>query len=445
MTSSHRVLLVDDDPLFTRSIADLLRLDGLQVLEARTLIEARRLAPGIEVIVLDNHLPDGQGLDLLRELHQKGWTPKVLLVTANPGLENAVDALRNGIEDYLSKPIDVDQLQLAIHRCIRTLGLERVQDLENRRRESERSRIQLVGGTEFESVRNLIHRASRSSSPVLLTGETGTGKSAIARAIHYGGRPESPFVPTNCAALPASLIEAELFGAVRGAYTGANADRRGLFELADQGTLFLDEIGELPLELQAKLLGVLDDKRIRPLGGAQETQVEARVITATNVDPERAIAEGTLRQDLYYRLNVLRIEVPPLRERLGDLPALVDSLLENLSAHRRHLGRGELQALGSYPWPGNIRELRNVLERSLIVEETGPLHPSRLLTEIEPPAPSPPTDSEIRPLAMVEKEHLLRAVATCKTQIEAARRLEIGVATLRRKLGIYRSEPERSF
>lgn len=439
--ASHRVLLVDDDQLFTRSIGDLLRLDGLDVLEAGSVAEARRLVPGVDVMVLDNRLPDGQGLDLVRELHEKGWVPKILLVTANPGLENAIDALRHGIEDYLSKPIDIDQLQLAIQRCFRTLGLERIEDLERRRRASERDRVQLVGGVEFASVRHLLERACRSTSSVLLTGETGTGKTAVARAIHYGGRPEAPFVAINCAALPATLIEAELFGAARGAYTGAESDRRGLFELADQGTLFLDEIGEMPVEIQAKLLGVLDDKRIRQIGGVKETVVDARVIAATNVDPERAVAEGTLRRDLYYRLNVLRIEVPPLRQRRGDLAALVESLLEGLGVPRgRRLGDGELAALAAYPWPGNIRELRNVLERSLILSESGPLFPSRLLVDAEPSVPHPRNESEIWPLAEVEKEHLLRAVAACKTQIEAAARLGIGVATLRRKLERYRAE-----
>ncbi|MEM7583656.1 MAG: sigma-54 dependent transcriptional regulator [Acidobacteriota bacterium] len=443
--SSHRVLLVDDDRLFTRSIADLLKLDGLEVKEAGSLAEARRAAPGVDVLVLDNHLPDGEGLDLLQELRQQGWLPKVLLVTANPDLDNAIEALRQGIEDYLTKPLDVSQLRLAIHRCFRTLDLERLEDLEHRRRSEERDRVELIGGAEFETVRALVERASRSTSPVLLTGETGTDKSHIARAIHYRGRPESPFVAVNCAALPATLIEAELFGAVKGSYTGANEDRRGLFELADRGTIFLDEIGELPLELQVKLLGVLDDQRIRRLGGSEAIDVEVRVIAATNIDPEQATLAGTFRRDLYYRLNVLRIEVPPLRQRLGDLGPLIDSLLAGMGpAGDRSLAPGELSALATYHWPGNVRELRNVLERALILQETGDLRPAELLrNEAIASHEEPPTrdaQDEIVPLAELEKRHLLHAIAVCETQIEAAQRLGIGVATLRRKLTSYRSE-----
>ncbi len=443
--SSHRVLVVDDDRLFTRSIVDLLRLDGIDAIQAGSLAEARRAAPGIDIMVLDNHLPDGEGLTLLEELHDQGWYPKVLLVTANPDLDNAIDALRQGIADYLMKPIDISQLQLAVHRCFRMLDLERVEDLEQRRRSSEQRQVELIGGADFEAVRALVERASRSSSPVLLTGETGTGKSHIARAIHYHGRPDSAFVAVNCAALPATLIEAELFGAVKGSYTGADEDRRGLFELADGGTIFLDEIGELPLELQAKLLGVLDDRKVRRVGGSEATEVDVRVIAATNIDPEQATLEGSFRRDLFFRLNVLRIEVPPLRDRIGDLNPLVESLLDNMEGSGdRSLAPGQLETLAKYSWPGNIRELRNVLERALILQEEGDLRPAELLVRDESISTDHPcaplVKTEILTLAELERQHLLHAITVCDTQIEAARRLGIGVATLRRKLTQYRSE-----
>ncbi|MEM9555041.1 MAG: sigma-54 dependent transcriptional regulator [Acidobacteriota bacterium] len=460
---SSTVLLVDDDALFGLATSDLLAADGFDVRHAKSLAEARTLLPGAGVVILDHRLPDGVGFDLIPEIRRQRWQPKILLVTASPELENAVEALRLGIEDYFTKPIDTSQLRLAVHRCLRTLSLEREIELDRRRRRDERAGSRLVGSLAEGPLRDLVDRAAGVRSPVLITGETGTGKSLLAKTVHYTGRPESPFVSLNCGAVPETLLEAELFGVEKGAFTGATRSKPGLLELADGGTLFLDEIGELPTPLQSKLLGVLDDESARRLGGVETRRFDARIIAATNVELEAAIAEGRFREDLFYRLNVVRLHVPPLRHREGDVEVLSTVLLEQVAGMPVELAPGELEVLRAYRWPGNVRELRNVLERSWLLDGPGPLRPSRLLasapgsgvsTEASADRRREPTErliggrgvnesqprepAEIEPLAVVEQRHLEAAVAACATQREAAERLGIGVATLRRKMASYR-------
>lgn len=443
------VTILDDDVLFTRAVVDRLGEDRFEVRSASSLMEGRRLAPGADVLILDNQLPDGQGLSLLSELKAKGWQPKVVLVTANPDYENAVEALRLNIDDYLEKPVELERLRGAVHRCLSTVDLQKVERLGRPRRAQKRQELRLVGGQAFAEVRKLIEQASCCQLPVLISGETGVGKSLIAQAIHDRSKGSGPLISVNCAALPDSLIEAELFGVEKGAFTGASEARPGLFELADRGTLFLDEIGELTPVLQAKLLGVLDDKRVRRLAGREARRFEARVIAATNIDPESAVAANRFRQDLFYRLNVLRIRAPALRERSEDLAELCGHLLERIHPEiPLRLADSELGALAAYPWPGNVRELRNVLERSALLDPPDALRPSALLGALQnagqspsalaspacpPPAPDP------RTLEQVEREHILNMVGSCATLAEAAERLRIGSATLRRKLQRYRS------
>lgn len=443
------VTILDDDALFSRAIADRLGEDRFEVRSAGSLVEGRRLAPGADVLILDNQLPDGQGLSLLSELEAGGWKPKVVLVTANPDFENAVQALRLDIEDYLAKPVELERLRLAVHRCLHTLDRERVERSDRRRPRREQEEVQLVGGQALAEVRQLIEQAAASQLPVLITGETGVGKSLIARAVHHSGKNGGPLIAVNCAGLPESLIEAELFGVEKGAFTGATTSRPGLFELADGGTLFLDEVGELAPALQAKLLGVLDDGEVRRLAGREARRFDVRVVAATNADPEAAVAAGRLRSDLFYRLNVLRIQVPPLRERRQDLAELCTLLLGRIRAEAPlQLAAGELAALAVYPWPGNVRELRNVLERAALLHPAEALRPSALLDTSPvgtPPAAAPaspthPSSStpDLRPLAEVEQTHIQSMVEHCPTLSEAAERLGIGVSTLRRKLQRYR-------
>ena len=307
------------------------------------------------------------------------------------------------------------------------------------RRERKRERGKRLVGDGLVQVRHLAAVAATTTSPVLVTGETGTGKTLAAASIHHQTPGERPFVKVNCAAIPETLVEAELFGVEQGAFTGAGKSREGLFELADGGTLFLDEIGELELGVQAKLLGVLEDGAARRVGGHRLRRFEVRVIAATNADVEAAIEQGRLRRDLFYRLNVVRLDLPPLRERLEDLPELVAALLEGLPGGRGgRLAVGEAEQLRAYPWPGNVRELRNVLERSLLLSPRDRLMPSRVLPAAVAPHRSSSGSREpaaLQSLKTVEMTHIQRVLAACShNRTRAARVLGIGLATLRRRL-----------
>lgn len=436
--AGEAVLLIDDDPLFRDAAADYLQRDGLVLRSVEDLASAdRRLDDRVGLVILDQRLPDGYGLPWVQAMRARGHRARVLVVTAHPRVDDAVDALRLGIDDYLTKPIDLETLRLSVLRSLETIRLEQVDRLMRRERKRERGK-QLVGDG-LAQVRRLAALAATATSPVLITGETGTGKSLAAASIHYQAPGERPFVKVNCAAIPETLVEAELFGVEQGAFTGAGRSREGLFELADGGTLFLDEIGELELGVQAKLLGVLEDGAARRVGGQRDRRFEVRVIAATNVDVEAAIEQGRLRRDLFYRLDVVRLDLPPLRERLGDLPDLVATLLEGLPGGRGgSLAAGEAERLRAYPWPGNVRELRNVLERSLLISPRDRLMPSRVLpaaVDLGRSSSGSPEPAALESLKTVEMAHIQRVLAACDhNRTKAARVLGIGLATLRRRL-----------
>ncbi len=436
--TSRRLLIVDDDSLFCRAVTDWLARDGIEVVSCGTVAEARAQAGEcFPVVLLDNQLPDGDGLTLAPELRSAYPRVQLILCTAFPELDNAVAALRIGAHDYITKPADLGVLRALVLRCLRAVELERLDLLERHRRDLARIENEIVGSSPGTvRVRELVARAAGARSPVLVTGETGTGKTLVARAIHQAGDGDRPFVAVNCAALPPELVESELFGSERGAFTGATQTREGLFELADGGTLFLDEVFELAPAIQAKLLTVLDDGQIRRVGGARSRKVDARVIAATNADPEAAVRAGTLRADLYYRLNVIRIAVPPLRERREEISVLSEQLLRRLSAGRdTRLAPGELERLADYPWPGNARELRNVLERALVLQAPEPLRPSELLAATATATAARP---ESAALADIERRHILATLeATGGNRSMAARELGVSIATLRRKLREY--------
>jgi DNA-binding NtrC family response regulator len=438
------ILMVDDDRFFCHMVRSELGREGLEVEVEHTLEDARelamKLAPG--VVLLDNRLPDGNGLSLVPDVLRANDGAKVILITGAPSFDNAVHALRDGVHDYLTKPVDLEQLQMAVRRALRTHRLEQAEEVEHRRSAEDRERSTLVGvSPAWREIEGLARRFAATNVPVLITGESGTGKSLLARSIHYASpRSDRPFLSANCAALPETLVEAELFGVEKGAFTGATATRKGLFEIADGGSLFLDEVAEMPPGLQSKLLGVLDDGRVRRLGAAVMHRTSTRVLAATNVDPERAMTEGTLRVDLYYRLNVLRLHVPPLRERSEDVPVLAAHLLARLAPGRAvRLGPGEDRILSAYPWPGNVRELKNVLERALILEDGPLLRPSRLLAGASPSALSNPSAvPEEETLEEVERRHILAAFERAGGSLtRSAGRLGISISTLRRKLQGY--------
>lgn len=447
------VLVVDDDPLWTMAVTDYLRADGLECASASSRAEARPLlAAGPRLLILDQHLPDGPGLDLVEAPGMEGRSLcRVLVVTGHPRVEDAVQALRLGIDDYLTKPVSLEVLRHAVLRSLESLRLEKLASLEKWRDAQQRDGSALVGAG-LASLLATVGQVAPSAAPVLLTGETGSGKSLVARAIHDASGRTGPYVKVNCAALPSQLVEAELFGVERGAYTGATATRPGLFELADQGTLLLDEIGELELSSQAKLLSVLDDGEARRVGGSRPIRFKARIVAATNRDLWAEVAAKTFRADLLYRLEILKLDLPPLRNRPGDIEELCAYHLSRLGDKQR-LAAGELERLQAYGWPGNTRELFAVLERAALLQSP-PLRPSAFLHGAAQPALPPaatlpvaafqegreaPSERRKASLSQVEQSHILEVLSACGgRRAQAAALLGIGPATLQRRLREYR-------
>ncbi len=443
-TAKRTVLIIDDEKVFCDTARDYLARDGLEVLTAPTGAEGLAICSGrrMDVVLLDQKLPDGEGHALAQAILEQNDQAKIIFITAYPSFENAVKAVRAGAHDYLSKPLDPQELKLTVENALRTLDLERVEQVHRYVKEKERERSILVGtGGGLAEVARLIESAAGSDAPVLITGETGTGKNVVAKEVHFRSRRgNADFVSINCAALPENLIEAELFGYEKGAFTGAVAAKKGLFEIADGGTLFLDEIGEMPQHLQTKLLGAIEDRAIRRVGGTVSKPVNVRIIAATNTDLTRSLGAG-FRKDLYYRLSVIRIHIPPLRERKGDIPELCSYLLNQISGRRIELPASEIEKLASYPWPGNVRELRNVLERSLLVHK-GPIQPSLLLEKPSAAAaftpPVPAGGHGIPTLEETEKELIGSALAQLSGNItQTAKALGISLSTLKRKIKEY--------
>jgi two-component system, NtrC family, response regulator AtoC len=435
------LLVIDDDRILGEAIKDGISGPTQEVFLAPTAAEGLFICRNrkVDVVLLDQKLPDGEGIDLCPKILEANERCKIIFITAYPDVGNAVRAVKAGAFDYLSKPFDLEELLLVIERAHKTRALERVEEVENYRSSKDSAGARLIGATGgLRVVDHLVDLAAREEAPVLITGETGTGKNVVAKAIHYrSGNRKAPLVSVNCAALPDNLIEAELFGFERGAFTGAAGPKQGLFEVAEGGSLFLDEIGELPLHLQAKLLGALEDRMIRRLGGTVSRPVAVRLLAATNLDLASAMRAKTFRDDLYYRLNVLHIHLPPLRERLDDLPDLCRCFIDEVSRGKKiRLPDEELQLLRAYSWPGNVRELKNILERAVILQEDGCIYPSRLLQASETPgAPAPPDAAEVLPLEWVEQEHIQFALERFgHNYTQTAKALGIGLSTLKRKL-----------
>lgn len=371
--TAARLLVVDDEPdLRTLYELTLLR-EGYEIDSAGTVAEALAYLQGASygAVITDMKLPDGSGLDLLRWLEQAGRPEKALVITAFGSAENAVEALKAGAYDYLTKPVDLRQFRVVVGSA-----LGRVAPLPAPTPQEARvvaaTALRLVGESPaIRAVRSLIDKVARSMAPVLVQGESGTGKELVARAIHeHGARAGQRFVAVNCGAIPENLLEAEFFGYRKGAFTGANEDREGFFQAADGGTLFLDEIGDLPLAMQSKLLRVIQERSVRPVGATAESPVNVRILSATHKDLSAEVAASRFRQDLFYRLNVIQIRVPPLRERLEDLGLISARVLARIAqdagvSPTPRLTAGALQTLARYAFPGNVRELENLLHRAL--------------------------------------------------------------------------------
>ena len=414
------VLVVDDEANLRKVLAALLRREGYEVLTASDGEEALQLLQyqTVDVILSDQRMPKVDGLTLLKEVMDKHSDVPVIILTAHGSVDSAVEAIKLGAFDYLTKPFDKDELQMVIRKALATAEL-RVNEPEP----NAPNRWGLIGKSEkLDSIFKTIEKVAGTPSTVLITGESGTGKELVAAAIHnHSTRKDKPFIRINCAAIPRELIESELFGYEKGAFTGAVGSKPGRFELAHEGTLFLDEIGEIPIEMQVKLLRALQESEFERVGGVTTTKVDVRLIAATNRRLDKEIETGRFREDLYYRLNVVPIALPPLRERNDDIPSLVDHFLEKYNERLAKEPKVEtlhpeaLQKLMSYRWPGNIRELENVIERAVLFAEAGIItvdelpDPLRDPPETEERPSSPPAESlgvaRVGPLKEIVRQH----------------------------------------
>jgi DNA-binding NtrC family response regulator len=450
--TSDRILIVEDEENARLGYEALLRKWGCEVLGVGSAEEAlegfARFRPA--VVLADVELPGMDGLSLLRELGEELRDVPAIIITGKGSNERAVQAIEAGAFWYIEKPLHPPILRALLDRALgRARDRRQVAALTRQLRDTGHLG-ELIGGSKaMREVMQLVERAAPSTASVLITGETGAGKEIVARTIHnLSPRAQGPFVAINCSAIPESLMESEIFGHERGAFTGAAERRLGCFELADGGTLLLDEIGEMPAPTQAKLLRVLEDGKVRRLGSKSETPVDVRVLAATNKEPEHAVASGHLRQDLFFRLNVFHIHLPPLRVRKDDLPLLVETILRE--ANRKHgrevrgVANEVMELFQSYPWPGNVRELRNVVEHAVIVSERDVLAREHLPAGFGRPAPAGRSAlAGIRfpagaTVDEVERELIMQTLeSTANNKTRAAELLGISLKTLHNKLKEY--------
>ncbi|HLV22116.1 MAG TPA: sigma-54 dependent transcriptional regulator [Polyangiaceae bacterium] len=448
MSAGPTVLVVDDDPDVTSWLVEALSSEE-RGFEARGETSALRAIEWIrehhvDIVISDVEMPELRGPDLLRLIHEVRPNQLVLLITAFGSIDLAVESVRAGAADFLAKPFRIEALVLALQRALRERELRR-EIVRLRRAATERNGSGICArSVAMKKVLDLAQRVAKSDLPVLITGESGVGKGVVARYIHeHSDRSGAKIVQLNCAALPAGIAEAELFGVRRGAFTDAREDRAGVFEQAHRGTLFLDEIGELPLELQPKLLQALESNRVRPLGASGEVPAEARVIAATNRPLEAAVRDQRFRDDLYHRLNVLRIDVPPLRERPEDIDPIVDQVLENIAARSGRapwgVSKAAMRWIRSYPWPGNVRELIHAIERGVVFAE----HDVLTLEDVIPEAARADREASFLAdavrdrfsLAELEREYIRRVLAeTDGHKGKAAMILGLDRRTLYRKI-----------
>ncbi len=381
-----RILVVDDERSMRELLAIVLRREGYEVLLAengRTAVDLLEREP-VDLLISDIKMPDLSGVDVLRAAKKIDQDILGIMITAFASTDTAVEAMRLGACDYLSKPFDIDLLKMKVREKIDNRQLRQENLLLKRTLGLSHQFSNIIGRSEpMVQVFKMIETVARTNSTILLTGESGTGKGLVAQAIHFHSlRREKPMVSLNCGAMPENLLESELFGHMRGAFTGADANKKGLLEVAERGTIFLDEIGEMSPVMQVKLLRVLQERRFRRVGGLEELQADIRVIAATNQDLTKAVAEGRFREDLYYRINVIPIALPPLRDRREDIPLLADHFLakyaEQMQKPVNAISREALDMLVHHDWPGNIRELENVIERAVALEATPAILPDSL-------------------------------------------------------------------
>src|SRR5215207_2591325 len=417
------ILLVDDEAKIRNALAQALREDGHEVVATGSPREAQRLLArgAFDVLVVDNLMPELTGLDLIREVVASipaNERPQILMMTAHATVESAIEAMKLGALDYLQKPFEIDELLVVVNRAIDHQRLRTQHGYLLSERDEEFNQYGIVGRSRrVQDVIRTAEMVAKSKSTVLITGETGTGKEMVARAIHFhSAQREMPLVKVNCAAIPENLLESELFGHTRGAFTGALTNKKGKFALADGGSIFLDEIGTMAQPLQAKLLRVLQEREFEPLGSERSHKVDVRVIAATNRDLRQMVADERFQEDLYYRLNVIPIDIPPLRDRREDIPVLIEHFVEK---HRQRTGKrvermdeGVTTALERYDWPGNVRELENTIERAIVLT-TGPVITAAAISLVGATSPSStglPSMRLHQNLEWVERETIRRAL-----------------------------------
>ncbi|HEB95273.1 MAG TPA: sigma-54-dependent Fis family transcriptional regulator [Sedimenticola thiotaurini] len=437
-------LIVDDEPDILELLDITLSRMGIRTRSAADLAQARTLLrqQPFDLCLTDMRLPDGDGIELVQEINREFPALPVAVITAHGNMETAIQALKAGAFDFASKPIDLQMLRRLVETALRLRPAEGTEK-EATAAGKETEPPLLGDSAPMQRIRTMIDKLARSQAPVYISGESGTGKELAARLIHLRGpRRDARFVAVNCGAIPQELMESEFFGHRKGSFTGAVADKRGLFQDADGGTLFLDEVADLPLPMQVKLLRAIQEKRIRPVGATGETAVDVRIISATHKDLGRLVEEGEFRQDLFYRINVIELKMPPLRERSEDIPLLVDHFLGRI-AHRNRIDKpvldaGAMRALRSHPYPGNVRELENILERAVALCEGGHITeddiqlPHSDQTTL-PEAAGRPLDNY---LEEVERAEILKALEATKwNRTAAAKRLGMSFRQLRYRLG----------
>jgi DNA-binding NtrC family response regulator len=449
------VLVVDDEPKVAETLRDLLAAAGYEVTTAASGEDGIELVRSrlFDAAVIDLRMPGMDGIKLLRLIKEHAPVIEVIVMTADPTVDTAVEALKQGAFDYIGKPLNLDELQHLMARLMEKSELRReVKSLRTALGQLVAARELIGAASAMRQLKSLIDRAAPTNSAVLIEGESGTGKELIAAAIHRGSpRAKGPFIPVNCGAIPTNLLESEFFGHVRGSFTGAVSDALGLFRSAHGGTIFLDEVAELPATLQSKLLRVLQDSEVRPVGATKTYTVDVRVVAATNRSLEAAVRDGQLREDLYYRLNVVRLVAPPLRERRADVPALVQHFVrqfnERFNRHVRGITPDALAALGAYDFPGNVRELENLIERAFALGardeirlEDLPALAARLPVvgagALKAGEELPALDTA---LSQLERELIVKALQLHGNDRErAARALSISTRTLYRRLSEHR-------
>jgi DNA-binding NtrC family response regulator len=443
-------LLIVDDEVATQNLCNDVALEaGLHVYTSATTEQALEILDQypVDIVVTDLKVPQMGGLELIKRIREGNPQVAIIVLTQYGTIETAIEATRLGAVDYVTKPFHVEELRTKLDRLVHSIEL----DQENRLlREQLRSRPGFGGligvSPKMQRVYKLIEKVAQHTYPVLILGESGTGKELVARSIHFSGpRSNKPFSPVDCSALVPTLIESELFGYVKGAFTGAQHSKQGLFEAAGDGTLFLDEIGDLPVDLQAKLLRALQEHEVKPVGSNERVGIRARVIAATNRDLEAAIRTGSFRQDLYFRLNVVQIKLPPLRDRRVDIPVLVNTFLEKFSDPARPIhtiSEDAMRRIMAYDWPGNIRELENAIERAVALGSGPILHVGDLPSNLQYTSMEKlPESDDVVPLVALERRAIVRALReTAGDKLAAARLLGIGKTTLYRKLKEYESE-----